>query len=87
MLVTKRLVEAAQETKMENAKERLLIGTKEIQARTGWGRTHVQHLVRENILPNLGHEGKILVPIAALAKFINDACQIPSKAESSARVN
>lgn len=87
MLTVRWALQATEEIGMEQVVKKLLIGTKEIQARTGWGRTHVQHLVRENILPNLGHGGKILVPIAALAKFINDACQIPSKAESSARVN
>jgi hypothetical protein len=62
---------AAKETKME----KLTLNTKEIQSLTGWGREHTQNLVRSGALPNVGNLKRVIVPRAALVRYLEQAGQ------------
>jgi hypothetical protein len=53
--------------------QRLTVNTKEIQILTGWGREHVLNLVRNKELPNVGNSKRVLVPRAAIERYLEQA--------------
>jgi excisionase family DNA binding protein len=60
--------------------EKLTLNTQEIRNLTGWGRIHIQRLVADGNLPNVGTAKRFLVSRTALMRYLDGT-------ESSARLN
>jgi excisionase family DNA binding protein len=55
--------------------EQLTAGTQATQDLTGFGRDHIRKLVKEGKLPNVGNSKRILIPRAALIRYLEQAGQ------------